>query len=364
MNARSDALLYLNALPRLEIEGEEDVMAARLLQSLEMTESEGGMSSIELAFLNAATVEGSGAEMPFETGANDRLTLGRAIRVVTGPTHDPQEVFRGMITGVELVMDGASPPQLIVLAEDALQSLRLQRRTKFHGDQTLGDLVDTMARESGLTVTAADLSQFRIAGEMQANETDLGFLRRVCGRFDVDFQIVGEELQISPRAAVDRGTRRYAFGETLTAFRALADLADQVTGVTMSGWDHAASRAFSVTSGAGVQAGSGAGRQGHELFHENSITRNAHIAEMPAATEAEAQIVADAMHSARARRFVSAEGTVTGDPALRVGCLVEITGVGPRFENTYYVTHAQHRFSRVDGGYQTDFRAECAYWGG
>ena len=51
------------------------------------------------------------------------------------------------------------------------------------------------------------------------------------------------------------------------------------------------------------------------------------------------------------------------DPEDRRATVVEITGVGPRFENAYYVTHAQHRFHR-SSGYITDFRAESAYFGG
>ncbi len=33
-----------------------------------------------------------------------------------------------------------------------------------------------------------------------------------------------------------------------------------------------------------------------------------------------------------------------------------------RFDNTYYVTRACHRFD-LDLGYETDFEAECAYLG-
>lgn len=363
MNAQSNQLLFYNAVPRLEIDGEEDLMAASLLHSMEMTESEGGMSSVELAFKNAANVENSGNEMPFETSSNTSLSLGAEIRLVTGPNHDPQEIFAGQITGLELVMDGASVPNLVVLAEDRLQTARLKRRTKLYSDLTLGELAEQVARESGLSVVAAELD-VAIVQEMQANETDLGFLRRICARFDVDFQIVGSELHISPRALVDRGTNSLEFGQTLTSFRALADIADQVSEVTLAGWDHAANAGFNVSSGAGVQSGDSQGREGHEFLSEHFESRAEHIGEIAVSSQEEAQTIADAMHSARKRRFVSAEGCVTGDPSLRVGTLLEITGVGPRFENTYYVTHAQHRFSRDAGGYTTDFRAECAFWGG
>lgn len=362
MNAPSEALLFYTAIPRLEIDGQEDVMAAMLLESMEMTESEGGMSSLEMAFKNAANVENSGNEMPFETASNTAMSLGAEIRVVTGPHHDPQEIFVGQITGIELVMDGASVPRLIILAEDRLQTARLKRRTKLYKDMTLGQLVDAIAQESGLTVVAAALD-VALAQEMQCNETDLGFLRRVCARFDVDFQIVGTELHISPRALVDRGSKTVEFGITLTSFRALADLAEQVSEVTLSGWDHAANRGFHIASGAGVQSGDGQGRKGHAFLDEHFSRRSEHIGEIAVSCREEGQAIADAMHSARQRRFVSAEGTVTGDPSLRVGTLLDVTGVGPRFENSYYVTHAQHHFSR-DEGYLTDFRAECAFWGG
>jgi len=358
-----DEVLFYAPLPRLEIDGEENAMAAELLSSMEMTESEGGLSSIELCFVNAAQLEGREAAMPFETDANERLSLGAEIRVVAGDTFDPQEIFQGKISGLELVLDGANPPRLIVLAEDALAAARLTRRTKLHEVSTLDDLVSAVARESGLQVVSAGLTQ-ALTEEMQANETDLGFLRRVCSRFDVDFQIVGSELQISPRSAVDRGTKRYAFGDTLTMFRGLADLNDQVSEVTLSGWDHAASQAFSVTSGPGADAGPGQGRKGAEYLQEHFARRSEHVAEAAPADQAEAQAIADAMLAARQRRFVSVEGRVTGDPALRVGTVVEITGVGPRFENAYYVTHAQHRFHRAGDGYVTEFRAECAYFGG
>ncbi|MDH3661693.1 MAG: contractile injection system protein, VgrG/Pvc8 family [Alphaproteobacteria bacterium] len=357
-----EAVLFYNALPRLEIDGAEDAMAAELLSSIEMTESEGGMSSIEICLENTAQIEERGNDMPFESSANDALTLGALIRVVAGDTNDPQEIFKGRITGLELVMEGATAPKLIVLAEDALQSARLKRRTRLHEQSTLDDLISTVAQEAGLQVVSSGLSM-ELLREVQANETDLGFLRRVCARFDVDFQIVGDELQVSERASVDRGSRALEFGDTLISFRGLADLADQVSAVTLSGWDHAADQPFSVTSGPGADAGAGEGRKGADFLTEHFDARSEHIAEIAVEGETEGQAVADAMLAARQRRFISVEGSVTGDPGLRVGTVVDITGVGARFENAYYVTHAQHRYDRASG-YITDFRAESAFWKG
>jgi phage protein D len=102
---------------------------------------------------------------------------------------------------------------------------------------------------------------------------------------------------------------------------------------------------------------------GGDYLREHFTDRVEHIAEICVQSQDEGQAVADAMLAARQRRFVSVEGCVTGDPSLRVGTVVDITGVGPRFENSYYVTHAQHRYTRAEG-YVTDFRAECAFFNG
>jgi hypothetical protein len=79
-------------------------------------------------------------------------------------------------------------------------------------------------------------------------------------------------------------------------------------------------------------------------------------------TEAEATLRARARHGARARRFVTADGTAQGDPALRVGAWLTLLGVNPMFVNVYAVTSATHRFDAADG-YLTDFLAECAFLG-
>lgn len=349
------------ARPRVEVDGIEDRMVAACLVEMEATETAGGLSALELRLLNVAEVEGQGAVYPFETDANPLIDLGKPIRVVWGDNYDPQEVFRGTITGLEFVGEGGSPPHLVVLAEDGLQAARLARRTKLHEVATLDDLVAGVAAPLGLRVVSAGLTQ-PVGQELQLNETDLGFLRRVCGRFDTDLQMVGDALQVSPRRAVDRGTLALELGVTLTRVRALADLADQVTGVTLGGWDPETGETFQLEAGAGADLGPGTGRTGAQLLARSFGPRVAHLGAVEVASQAEGQAVADAMAAARARRFVTVEGEATGDPRLRVGTKLALTGLGPRFDNTYYVTEARHRFDQAEG-YRTEFRAECGFWG-
>ena len=82
-----------------------------------------------------------------------------------------------------------------------------------------------------------------------------------------------------------------------------------------------------------------------------------HIGHIAVSTDAEASALADTVYDQRARGFVSVEGRSEGNPRLRVGSHVKLTGMSKRFTNTYYVIEAVHHFD-VMNGYETRFRAE------
>src|SRR5947208_7482304 len=69
------------------------------------------------------------------------------------------------------------------------------------------------------------------------------------------------------------------------------------------------------------------------------------------------QAVAKSEYNQRAGAFVHAEARVTGDPAIRAGCVVEVEKAGKRVDGQYYVVSTDHLFF-VDTGYATEFRAK------
>lgn len=72
--------------------------------------------------------------------------------------------------------------------------------------------------------------------------------------------------------------------------------------------------------------------------------------------------MAAAAFDQRARRFVRLDGVAEGNARLRVGTHVEVSGLSPRFDNTYYVVEARHRYD-LQTGYRTEFVGECAWLG-
>jgi phage protein D len=346
-----------SACPTVRIGGQENARVRELLVAMDLTENEGGLSALELRFSNVASLTSGGAELAFEDEA--ALKLGSAITVYAGDQAAPQEIFRGVVTGLEATFSRAAPPELTVLAEDKLQQARMARVTKVHDNVALADLARSLASALGLTPVISGFTQ--TGTWAQVNESDLAFVRRLVQRYDGDLQVVGDELHVSPRGSVRRGAVELRLLGQLSRVRVLADLAHQVTGTTIAGWDAVAGLRLSAQS-SGAHLGPGSGRDGAQILRQALAPRAEHLGHYAVAGAAEAQALADAAFDRRARRFVRVAATAVGNPAIRVGTHVTLKDVSARFDNTYYVVQAQHRFS-MQSGYETHFEAECAYLG-
>lgn len=355
----SRAAIY-RARPTLRVAGQEDPRASELLLSMKMEETEGGMSALELRLSNWASTRGGGAELAFDAGS--KLELGAAIEVYAGDESEPREIFRGTITALEAEFKTGVPPELTVLAEDGLQPARLARRSKVYTDQSPAEIVRAVAAELGLTPVVTALAS-PISTWAQYNESDLAFLRRLLARFDADLQIVGTELHVSPRADVRRGAIELALYGQLARARVSADLCEQVTGVTVRGWDAAGGAAVKAEAFAGTNIGPGSGKDGATVLREAFGERSEHIGHFAVSSDAEATALTQAAFDQRARRFVRVDGTAEGNAQLRVGCHVTLTGLGSLYDNTYYVARACHLYDQQQG-YRTEFTGECAYLGG
>lgn len=347
-----------SARPTVQIDQQSYAKVAELLIGMDVTEQEGGLSTLQLRLSNVASNPSGGASFAFEDGAI--VTLGKSITVYAGPVSAPMEIFRGVITGVEAEFREEGPPELLVSAEDAAQQARMARRTKTYDELSLADLAQTVADRLGLQPMVTGFTD-RVGTWVQFNESDLAFLRRVLERYDGDVQVVGSELHVSPRQEVRRGAVELRMHSQLRGVRVVADLAHQTTKVTVAGWDVVQGSRLTAES-TGAHQGPGEGSTGAEWLSRASIERTEHIGHAAVRTQDEAQALVDSVFDQRARRFVCLEGMADGNPAIRVGTHVTISEIGPRFSNTYYVTRASHRYD-LEVGYRTQFEAECVYWG-
>ena len=359
----TEAVLSRHALysarPTLRLAGEADLRLSNLLIAMRMEEGEGGMSRLELRLSNLVATTDGATEPAF--GAGSDLQLGAAIEVYAGDVQAPVEIFRGKVSAIEHVYSMGGAPEFVVLAEDALQAARLARRSQVYTDMSPADVVRQVAGALNLRPTITGLTSPTDTWA-QINESDLAFLRHLLARFDADLQIVGEELQVSPRGDVARGeVELVLFGQLMSA-RVIADLSQQVTATSASGWNAVDGSAVSFEATQLTHSGPGSGRGGPSWLDEAFGSRREHIGHLVVSSDAEAEAVAQAAYDQRARRFVRIEGLAEGNPAIRVGTTVAVSGLSAQFDNRYYVSKATHLYDQT-AGYRSEFSGECAFLG-
>jgi len=354
----SSGVAIYNATPTLTIDSQSNPIVNAQLVAMEMRESTGGLTSMELRFGNFGTFENGHATFVFEDDAV--LKLGAEIEVLGGDQSGQTALFKGRISAIEGRFSAENPPELVVLAEDALQAARMKRRSKVHENVTLADLVSNVAATCALTPVTDGLGD-NVGTHVQLNESDLAFVRRILARYDVDLHVVKGELHAAPLAQIQRNQIQLSIDGKVRHARVTADLAHQVTAVEYSGWDFQQGQVITV-SRRDNPPGPGAGRAGSQILQQFFGARAEQLAQVSVRNSAEGQAVVDAEWEQRSRRFVTLHATAEGNPDLRVGSHLEMAGLGARFSNTYYVVETVHRYDQ-EHGYETDVIAECAYLG-
>ena len=361
MATESKRSMFQASRPRLAVNDEFNrELGESTLRSLLVEESTQGLFRCEASFANQGPVPGRTADYRFFD--RQLLDFGKAFSVAFGPPGEAGPVFAGRITGLEASYFGDRGPELLVLAEDRFQDLRMERRTRTFEDMTDADVFKAVVQDHGLTPRIdVDGPRHRILA--QVNQSDLAFLRQRAAAIDAELWIDNRTFFAQARARRSSGRVAFTEGEGLLSFNVLADLAHQRTAVRVSGWDVANKRAIDVEVTESAIQAELEGRRSGSATLRSLAPRVERIALSAPQTEEEARATAEARYRSRARGFVRGYGVVEGTPRVRVGSTVELNNLGPMFDGPYYVTLARHTFDN-ECGYRTTFYVERPGIGG
>ena len=346
----TDPQALISARPRLRLEGHDRADLDDAVLALQVRLPLAGMASAELRLLNWGREADSGAiGFRFQD-----LALGNRLEVLMeGGGGD--RIFDGFITAIE-ERYGEGAPQIVLLAEDALHRLARRRDSRAFEDMSLDAVVRQVAQDAGLQ---ADVNVSSASGTWyQHNESDLAFLLRLLVPHDVAPRLADGQLRARDEEA-DRNPVAVDSGGNADSIRLIADLNHQPVEIAAHGYNLAADNAADGQSSAlapapqGESAADLAGRLGWE--------GEAVLPHPFPRSQAEAEALAARGFRARAKRFVHGEIVCRGDPALRGGREVELSGVSPRLSGRYRVVDCQHRFDATHG-FTTRIKVERPDW--
>ena len=337
--------------PTIFVGGQENSSLVGGLNYLLIVEKTDGLYRCEAKFGNWGSKDGTTDYLYFD---RQTLDFGKDFQVKIAA----DEIFKGKITALEANFPEAQPPEITVLAEDALQNLRMTRRTRTFEDISDEDVFKKIAGEHGLTPSVAINGGATHKVLAQINQSDLAFLRERARPIDAEIWLKDKELNVKTRARRSGETVKLKYKSELREFRVIADLANQRTSVTASGWDVSGKKAIKYEATDAVIAGEpGSDTSGIGILKNAFGERRESIVHaVPLAAE-DAQNAAESFLKLSARQFVVGRGTAQPNAKLRVGASLELDGLGKLFGGKYYVAEVAHIFDNVKG-FRTEFRAE------
>jgi phage protein D/phage baseplate assembly protein gpV len=286
---------------------------------------------------------------PFQTLDDSKFAIGAQIEVRLGATSDrqTQPLFEGEIVTVEPAFE-AGGASMVVRAYDLSHRMMRTRLQRTFMKMTISQIVSNICRENGFR---ADVTASRQRHEyiMQNNETDWEFVARLAQRIGYEFIVRGKTASFKPPQGSAPVDLRYP--DDLHAFSPRITAVAQVKEVTVRGFDFVGKRAAVGNSSSAEQL-TEAGIKRKDVDTQFGAAK-LEIAGQSVRTNEEAKALAHAQHNLLANAYLAAEGMCLGNPKIKAGAMLNITGVGRKYSGTYRVAKAEHVLTT--GGYVTRF---------
>jgi uncharacterized protein involved in type VI secretion and phage assembly len=285
---------------------------------------------------------------PFDIGKSLEVKLGARDQLTT------TSLFKGQLVSQELNF-GAGGVELMVRAFDRSHTLIRARKVRTFQNQTTSDIVTKVLGEAGFSAqcdSTGDPHEFM----QQDNETDWDFIWRLAER--VGFEFVVQDTNAYFRKPSADNPVALDWPETLRSFSPRVTATQQAQQVTLAAFDPKTKQAINATASSpdqvariGVERSTVAG-----AFDGADI----HIATEPVMSQSEGQAVAQALLDKLANGYIAAEGVSDGNPNIRAGTSVQVSGLGQKFSGLYRVAAATH-ILRGGATYETHFANSPAH---
>jgi uncharacterized protein involved in type VI secretion and phage assembly len=124
--------------------------------------------------------------------------------------------------------------------------------------------------------------------------------------------------------------------------------------IKVLGWDAKQKKAITAqASPNGAMNQGGIGKTGGAVAATAFGGAETVLVNQPVSTPDEAKALADGLANDLSSEFIQAEGVCLGNPGVKAGYVIKISGIGKRFSGKYFVTSALHTLG--EQGYETHF---------
>ncbi|MGO4711435.1 type VI secretion system tip protein VgrG [Bradyrhizobium sp. 2TAF24] len=328
-----------SALPTVSIEVEHEPFDSDSIVSVEVWSRVNRVPRARLV-IN----DGNPATESFPLSKVDTFLPGKHISIAAGYGHSSSTIFSGVIVKHALDIGPNRPARLVIDMADIALKMTLQRRNAVFKDSSDHTVIAGLVSTNGLTVTRNDApSTASTVVQYHATDWDLLVMRAEANGLVVIIED-GRISVVTPDTSA-QAALIVEYGDSLLAFEATLDATTQLrTAATKSrSWDYTTQKVQE-----GVATDTSVTTPGDVTTTTLAAVFN--LAEAP--LQSAAMLPKDALDSwSSAELLRSRLGKVCGhvrfqgSSLAKVGKMIELAGVGPRFTGNAYISSVDHMIS-------------------
>lgn len=303
-------------------------------------------------------------DIPGDIIDQSKAMIGSKIEFSATPVGEtaPVKLFQGEVTALEAsyVQTGV---QVVLRAYDLLHRLQAGRHTEAYQDVSDSDIVKTVAGRNGVPLGMINSTSTTYKHVAQANVSDWDFLKARARAAGCELAMVDGQLAFrKPVKAADapppgtyssQNPKQLVYNSELLEFHPRLTGGGQVSTITVRSWDPLQKKEIvtdSNAAAASVKVSDTPSSVAGQLNEKDKFTAVA----IPVDKEAGASSLASAMAEELGSGFFEADGIAIGDPRLKAGTAVSISGVAKKFSGSQVLSHVRHVFE-PEYGYRTHF---------
>ncbi len=263
-------------------------------------------------------------------------------------------LIEGEITAMEVHFNEKSEAHMIIRGYDISHRLHRGRYNRSFLNKTDSDIVKGIAAEVGIGIGTIDPSGEAYDYVFQENQTNMEFLRERAAR--IGFELFIQEEKIYFRKPVSQASLTLKWLVDISKFSTRVTSAEQVSSVEVRGWDYIEKQPIVETANTEkviTETGNKQGSKTSSAFNGKPSDSKMTVVDQPVVSSKQAKQMAQALCDELGGEFVYADAKAWGNPQIRPGKIISLTGMGDRYSGKYYITETRHFYSgRV---YTTDF---------
>ena len=284
------------------------------------------------------------------------------VSVMTATASAPEPLIEGEITALEAEFD-AGGTFTVIRGYDQAHRLFRGRRTASYLQMTASDIASKVAQRAGLKVGTVTATRTVFPHLSQAGQTDWDLLELLARDSGFEVAVRDGSFSFTPPAPATKAPAAsngagpnplvLELGKDLLRFRSVLTSAQQVGKVEVRGWDVATKQALTATAPAKTTSAELPTVNPEDLakiFGDPVYVST----DVPYRTQAEVDEAANSLAEEIAGTFAEFEGVARGNPQVRAGAPISVSGLGEPFDGKYTVTSSRHRFEPTTG-YTTSF---------